>query len=50
MAFDPKRSALLSMDLQAGIVSMYVKDEGIIPRVAGVIERARGAGTDFSAP
>jgi nicotinamidase-related amidase len=44
MAFDPKRSALLSMDLQAGIVSMYVKDEGIIPRVAGVIERARGAG------
>ena len=44
MAFDPKRSALLSMDLQAGIVSMYVKDEGFIPRVAGVIERARGAG------
>ena len=44
MAFDLKRAALLSMDLQAGIVSMYVKDEGFIPRVAGVIERARGAG------
>jgi nicotinamidase-related amidase len=44
MAFDVKRSALLSMDLQAGVVSMYVKDEGFIPRVAGVIERARGAG------
>src|ERR1700733_8169550 len=44
MAFDWKRAALLSMDLQGGIVSMYVKDEGFIPRVAGVIERARGAG------
>jgi nicotinamidase-related amidase len=44
MAFDVKRAALLSMDLQAGVVSMYVKDEGFIPRVAGVIERARGAG------
>jgi len=44
MAFDLKRAALLSMDLQAGVVSMYVKDEGFIPRVAGVIERARGAG------
>ena len=44
MAFDLKRSALLSMDLQAGVVSMYVKDEGFIPRVAGVIDRARGAG------
>src|SRR3984957_7072433 len=44
MAFDLKRAALLSMDLQAGVVSMYVKDEGFIPRVAGVIERARVAG------
>jgi nicotinamidase-related amidase len=44
MAFDVKRAALLSMDLQAGVVSMYVKDEGFIPRVAGVIEWARGAG------
>jgi nicotinamidase-related amidase len=44
MALDLKRAALLSMDLQAGVVSMYVKDEGFIPRVAGVIERARGAG------
>jgi len=44
MAFDRKRSALLSMDLQAGVVSRYVKDEGFIPRVAGVMERARGAG------
>ena len=44
MTFDPKRSAVLSMDLQAGIVSVYVKEEAFMPRVAGVIERARQAG------
>lgn len=44
MAFDLKRAALLSMDLQAGVVSIYVKDDGFIPRVAAVIEGARGAG------
>jgi nicotinamidase-related amidase len=44
MRFNPKRSALLSMDLQAGVVSVYVKNDGLIPRAAGVIERARGAG------
>ena len=44
MVFNPKRSAILSMDLQAGIVSVYVKDEEFIPRVAGVMEQARRAG------
>jgi len=44
MSLDPKRSAVLSMDLQAGIVSMYVKDDKLIPRAAGVIARARSAG------
>lgn len=44
MPFDPKRSAVLSMDLQAGIVSMYVKDDTLIPRAAGVITQARDAG------
>jgi nicotinamidase-related amidase len=42
--FDPKRSAVLSMDLQSGVVSAYVKDEGFIPRVAGVLDEARRAG------
>jgi nicotinamidase-related amidase len=42
--FDPKRSALLSMDLQAGVVSAHVKDEGFISRAAAVIEQARRAG------
>lgn len=32
------------MDFQAGIVSTYVKDEGLIPRAAGLLERARRAG------
>lgn len=44
MTFNPKRSAMLSMDLQAGVISVYVKEDGFIPRVAGVIERARHAG------
>jgi nicotinamidase-related amidase len=44
MAFDPKQTALLSMDLQTGIVSVYIKEEGFIPRVAGIIEQARRAG------
>src|SRR5690348_4313216 len=44
MALDPKRSAMLSMDLQAGIVSVYVKDEALISRAAGALEHARRAG------
>ncbi len=44
MPFDPKRSALLSMDLQAGIVSMYVKDDALIPRAKSLIDHARRAG------
>jgi nicotinamidase-related amidase len=44
MSFDPKRSALLSMDLQAGVVSVYVKDEGLIPRAAALLAQARDAG------
>jgi nicotinamidase-related amidase len=44
LSFDPKRSAVLSMDLQTGVVSVYVKDEGFIPRVAGLLDQARTAG------
>src|SRR2546430_4430990 len=44
IAFDPERSAVLSMDLQTGVVSVYVKDEAFIPRVAAVLDRARRAG------
>jgi nicotinamidase-related amidase len=40
-----KRTAVLSMDLQAAIVSVYAKgQEDFLPRVAGVLERARASG------
>jgi nicotinamidase-related amidase len=39
------RTAVLSLDLQAGIVSQYAKeDKGLIPRVAGILAEARKAG------
>jgi nicotinamidase-related amidase len=40
---DAARSAMLSMDLQAGIVSVYVKDDRLIPRAARVLQQARRA-------
>lgn len=39
------RTAVVSMDLQAGIVSNYAKeDAGLIPRVAGILTEARKHG------
>jgi len=44
-SFDPAHTAVLSMDLQTGIVSIYAKDAGdMLTRAAGVLERARKAG------
>ncbi|HEY3884598.1 MAG TPA: isochorismatase family cysteine hydrolase [Vicinamibacterales bacterium] len=44
-AFDPKRTAVLSMDLQHGIVSRYLKDDDpMLTRARGVLDHARGAG------
>jgi nicotinamidase-related amidase len=40
---DAVGSAVLSMDLQAGTVSVYVKDPGLIPRAARVLQQARRA-------
>jgi nicotinamidase-related amidase len=40
---DAARTAVLSMDLQTGIVSQYVKDDGLIPRAASVLQQARRA-------
>jgi nicotinamidase-related amidase len=40
---DPKRTALVSMDMQAGIVALYVKDETFIPRVSALLQSARAA-------
>lgn len=44
-SFDPARSAVLSMDNQAGIVSIYVKEpDGYLARGASVLQRSRSAG------
>jgi nicotinamidase-related amidase len=45
LSFDPARSAVLSMDNQAGIVSIYVKEpQGFLENAASVLERSRSAG------
>jgi nicotinamidase-related amidase len=46
LSFDPARAALLSMDYQAGIASIYGGDgkEELLARAAGVLKSARGAG------
>ena len=45
LSWDPARTAVLSMDCQAGIVSVYVPDqEGFLSRAASVLERARKLG------
>ena len=43
---DPARTAVLSMDCQVGIVSIYTREdkEGFLGRVAKVLQHARGAG------
>jgi nicotinamidase-related amidase len=45
LSFDPARSAVLSMDNQAGIVSIYVKEsESFLEHASSVLERSRSAG------
>ena len=45
-SFDPARTAVLSMDYQSGIVSIYAggDKEGLLARAAGVLKRARDGG------
>lgn len=43
--FDPALTAVLSMDLQTAIVSIYTKDQpDLLPRAAGVLKKARDLG------
>ncbi|HUJ32877.1 MAG TPA: isochorismatase family cysteine hydrolase [Candidatus Acidoferrum sp.] len=45
LSFDPGRTAVLSMDMQAAIVSIYAKDQAaFLGRAARVLKRARAAG------
>jgi nicotinamidase-related amidase len=41
---DAACAAMLSLDVQAGIVSVYVKDESFVPRAASTLQAARAAG------
>jgi nicotinamidase-related amidase len=41
LSFDRTRTSVLSLDLQQGIVSVYVKDEAFLQRVAAVVRHAR---------
>jgi len=41
---NPERTAVLSMDLQAGIVSIYAKDSPLVGLASQVLARARTAG------
>lgn len=44
LSFDPVRSAILCMDYQAGVVSIYVKDQAMLARAASVLNQARRSG------
>jgi len=42
LVFEPDRAAVLSMDLQTGVVGIYVKDDPLLPnRAAKVLESSR---------
>ena len=43
-SFDPVRTAMLSMDLQAGIVSIYTQNDELITRAAALLQNGREAG------
>jgi nicotinamidase-related amidase len=46
LSIDPARSAVLSMDMQAGIVSIYAKDDPeLVTRAAALLKQARQSGT-----
>jgi nicotinamidase-related amidase len=44
LSIDAAHSAMVSLDLQAGIVSVYVKDESFVRRAARTLHAARMAG------
>jgi len=44
LSFEPHRAAVLSMDLQAALVSIYAKDSDLPGRAAKILAHARQAG------
>src|SRR5262245_34380779 len=43
ISFDPIHSAILSMDLQAGIVAVYAQGGELVTRAGTILRRARDA-------
>lgn len=43
-SIDPAHTAILSMDLQAGIVSIYTRDDALALRAGGLLQHGRAAG------
>ena len=43
-SLDPKHSAMLSMDLQAGIVSIYTRNDELLTRAGALLQQARETG------
>ena len=43
-ALDPKHTAMLSMDLQAGIVSIYTRNDELVTRAGALLQNGRAAG------
>ena len=43
-SIDPACSAMLSLDLQAGIVSIYTRDNDLVTRAAALLQAGREAG------
>jgi nicotinamidase-related amidase len=45
VSFEPKRTAVLNLDLLAGVTAAYLKDDGaMLIRAQGILNRARSAG------
>jgi nicotinamidase-related amidase len=44
LTIDPKTTAMLSMDCQTALVSIYAKDPDFVARAAGLLSQARAAG------
>ena len=47
LTLERRRTAIVAMDLQAGVVSVYVKDPAFIARVSRVIADGRAAGVSI---
>ena len=44
LSLNPQRTAVLSMDMQAGIVAAYITDQAFLSRASSVLEHARKSG------